>query len=325
MEFIRYEIHENDADRRIDRILRRVLPGLPLSAIYRLIRKGGVRLNGARVQPGTLCPDGSVLEIDRRQAGMHTKDSRDAAAPPENPDNRTAEAEKRFAERILLETKDLFFLNKPAGTAVHGADSLCAYIPHYMQAESLSFRSGALHRLDKNTTGILAFSRTLEGARWFSRNIQEKTIGKFYAGILESRGKTLTEGTWLDAPPAAAANRQSPGGAAKGMETDVIPVAASRNRILALFRIHTGRKHQIRRQAAARGFPLAGDTRYGGSPQEGGYFLHAVRMVFPEQRPEGLPEVLSAPFPERFIREADRLFGKNILADLFCTPYTENR
>ena len=302
MEFIRYEIHENDADRRIDRILRRFLPGLPLSAVYRLIRKGGVRLNGARVQPGTLCPAGSVLEIDRRQAGMHTKDSRPDAAPPENPDSRTAEAEKRFAGRILLKTKDLFFLNKPAGIAVHGADSLCTYIPHYMQAESLSFRSGALHRLDKNTTGILAFSRTLEGARWFSRNIQEKTIGKFYAGILESRGKNLTEG-----------------------KTDVIPVAASRNRILALFRIHTGRKHQIRRQASARGFPLAGDTRYGGSPQEGGYFLHAVRMVFPEQRPEGLPEVLSAPFPVRFIREADRLFGKNILADLFCTPYTENR
>ena len=101
MEFIRYEIHENDADRRIDRILRRFLPGLPLSAVYRLIRKGGVRLNGARVQPGTLCPAGSVLEIDRRQAGMHTKDSRPDAAPPENPDSRTAEG-KFFPVSIKL-------------------------------------------------------------------------------------------------------------------------------------------------------------------------------------------------------------------------------
>ena len=308
MEYARFTITENDCGRRLDRVLRRLLPAVPLSAIYKMLRKGQIRLDGKKAHPAALCQLSSIIEIDSRAAIIPPKDV--------NLPNKNIEGDSRsisIEEITVLETPDLLFLNKPQGIAVHGERSLCSTLPK-MQAEaaSLSFKAGPLHRLDKGTSGIIAFSKTLKGARWFSEAMRERRIVKLYAGILEMRGKALKGGLWLDEGDA--------NGSGKAMETRVIPIASAKGLTLAAFSLHTGRKRQIRRQAAARGMPLLGDARYGASSYGGGYFLHAGLMAFPKERLEGLAPMLEAPPPTRFELAAHDFFGIS-LADTLRSAY----
>ena len=120
---------------------------------------------------------------------------------------------------ILLQTTDLLIINKPAGIPVHGEHSIdtlfsgdahlcdntiqCGAMvrlsPNMPPAvrfgdkplQSLSFKPSPLHRLDKDTTGVLCFSRTLAGAQWFSQCLREKTVGKYYLGVV--RGVMLSQ------------------------------------------------------------------------------------------------------------------------------------
>ena len=152
--------------------------------------------------------------------------------------------------------------------------------------QSLSFKPGPLHRLDKDTTGVLCFSRTLAGAQWFSQCLREKTVGKYYLGVVrgvmlsqlitaeDESGKTITQCYSLRY------NKE---------------IEAS----LMLFKLITGKKHQIRKHTASVGHPLAGDRKYqGGNPLPAckRYLLHAWRLYFPASRPADLPAFIEAPF-----------------------------
>ena len=317
MDFSRYTITENDSGRRLDRVLRKLLPSLPLSAVYKLLRRGAIRLDGKKAEPATPCPLFSVIEVERRIAKEGLKAPQAVGTSNASPRPAKDSKAEGFIKKItLLETPDLLFLNKPQGIAVHGDSSLCSLLPLCEgEAASLSFRAGPLHRLDKNTTGLIAFSKTLEGARWFSKAMRERKIHKLYAGILETRGKALRGGLWTDALEIA-------GKGDKTMETQVFSVASASGFALAVFSLKTGRKRQIRRQAAMRGMPLLGDAQFGGSRHSGGYFLHAGLMAFPQERLEGVPSQLEAPFPDRFLQAAESIFGKGALDGIFQKVYS---
>ena len=215
---------------------------------------------------------------------------------------------------ILLQTTDLLIINKPAGIPVHGEHSIdtlfsgdahlcdntiqCGAMvrlsPNMPPAvrfgdkplQSLSFKPGPLHRLDKDTTGVLCFSRTLAGAQWFSQCLREKTVGKYYLGVVrgvmlsqlitaeDESGKTITQCYSLR----------------YNKEIEVS---------LMLFKLITGKKHQIRKHTASVGHPLAGDRKYqGGNPLPAckRYLLHAWRLYFPASRPADMPAFIEAPF-----------------------------
>ena len=313
MEYTRFTVTKDDSGRRLDRVLRRLLPAVPLSAIYKMLRKGQIRLDGKKAQGSALCQLSSIIEID----------SRAATIPPKDVNLQKSYIKEGFCsfgaplieEITVFESADLLFLNKPQGIAVHGEGSLCSMlIPTEAEAASLSFKAGPLHRLDAGTTGLIAFSKTLKGARWFSEAMRERRLGKLYAGILETRGDSPKSGLWIDEEKIGAR------GSGKAMETQVIPIASAKGLTLAAFSLRTGRKRQIRRQAAARGMPLLGDERYGGSRCKGGYFLHASVLAFPKERLEGLPKLIEAPFPTRFELFCRDFFGIS-LADTFRSAY----
>jgi 23S rRNA pseudouridine955/2504/2580 synthase len=182
---------------------------------------------------------------------------------------------------------------------------------------SLSFKPGPLHRLDRPTSGVIVFSLNLEGARFFSAMLREGRIKKQYLAIAD--GTLAKAGIWEDglvrdadakktAPLAASAAK---GGAGNGKQalTGVTPLAVSADgtHSLLLAEIFTGRTHQIRAQAAARGHPLSGDKKYGGSRQNGGFFLHAWKIEIPPQG-SGSPYGVTAPLPRRFRRKIEELF-----------------
>lgn len=301
MQFDRYVTGPDDAERRLDRIVRRFLPDLPLSSVYRLIRKGLIRVDGKRSSPENPVPPGVEIWIARL---TELEGSRHEAADHDAKHDPAADLS------VVFECEDLLVINKPVGLAVHGKDGLDGLVPQSDAArESLSFRSGPLHRLDRGTSGLIVFSKTLNGARWFSARLAAHDFDKRYIGIVSGRLEGSVE--WYD---------ESTDG--KPMITFAEPLAHTKTgpaRTLVQFRIVTGRKHQIRFQCAKHRVPLEGDTRYntGAVPGEGGYYLHAYRLGFGgTDRPEGLPPLLNAPLPARFSSRILTLFGKDALARL---------
>ncbi|ULQ60027.1 RluA family pseudouridine synthase [Brucepastera parasyntrophica] len=294
---------EDDKNRRIDRIIRRVLPELSLSAVYALFRKGLIKVDGKKVSHDFHVSGNSKIQI----AEFLVQENKEYQEKEYRP------AEYSPLPEILLETEDLLFINKPKGIPVHGDGGLSNLIPpSHKSLDSLSFRTGPLHRLDRDTSGILTFSRSLRGARWFSDLIQTRQIEKIYLGISEGICENST--AW-----------ESSTGDNKKMITMVKPLAIHNTEhsrcTLFLFKPVTGRKHQIRIQAAENGYPLTGDFRYGKKNSEG-YFLHARQLSFPEERLPDIPETITAPIPLSFCEKIEALFGKYVLDTLIMQTYT---
>ncbi|MDE5899068.1 MAG: RluA family pseudouridine synthase [Treponemataceae bacterium] len=321
MEFAEFSAGADDDGRRLDRIVRRFLPEEPLSGVYKAIRKGLVRLDGRNVPPDARVRKGALISV----AAFLLSAQKTVAPPPAG----AVPADGAPPYPVVFRNDHLIVVNKPAGIAVHGGGSSTAAteppmderIAAYYRAVrspggSLSFTPGPLHRLDRSTSGLLAFSWSILGARWFSRALSEHQIRKFYLGI--ARGNMERPEAWRDfitkddaAAPAprfctvAVSPRPTDGGAEAA--TRAVPLLHGSSGgvpyTLVRYEIETGRTHQIRAQSAAHGFPLLGDSAYGGGSAAGvRLFLHAARLEFPPDNPLSLPPALDAPPPEAFLR-----------------------
>lgn len=299
----------NDAGRRLDRVLRKLLPTLQLSALHGMIRKGLIQVNGSRARADQILILGDRIGIPDFVLGG-VSSSAGASSPTVSP--------TVPALPILLETEDLLFLNKPAGLLVHGEGvTLESMAKAYLSGRlppSLAFTPGPLHRLDRNTSGIVAFSKSIDGARCFSEALQSGEISKTYLAV--HFGNQMQAEDWRDnlvrdgrtTTSRLAQEERSEKG--KAAVTFVRPILESGSYHAAAIFLRTGRTHQIRSQAAARGLPLAGDLKYGapassrmpGAP--GGYLLHAWSLDFPTQ---GLR--VEAPLPDYFLLSLKTIFS----------------
>ena len=311
---------QDDDGRRLDRILRiymeKTVPDLPLSAIYRLIRMGKVLVDGKKAGADSRVKTGQVIEIKNIQKNDVDLSEKQEISSIKQPDIQSNN--KIFPLCILFEGNGLLILNKPAGIAVHGEHSLEEQVVSYLSPglpESISFRPGPLHRLDRMTSGIIVFSKNLDGARSFSSLLRERKVVKQYLAVVdgligkkETWGDLLVRDKNLRKTFTSDSNNCNKHNQGKSAESVVTPLASDGGRSLILVEIKTGRTHQIRAQAAARGRPLSGDKKYGGLPIEnitgGGYMLHAYRLGFPDAN--GKPLVITAP-----------PFAKNVLWDKF--------
>jgi 23S rRNA pseudouridine955/2504/2580 synthase len=334
---MQYTAGIDDGNRRLDRILRKAFPTLPLSAIHRLLRQGGVLVDGQRGAAPTRVRAGAVIElpyvtpttVDTTAVAPTDTSRRGAPASQQSmptlivraPGARTPGACAPSVLDILWEGAGLLILNKPEGLAVHGPASLEDAVRSYLKDKlppSLSFRPGPLHRLDKPTSGAIVFSASLEGARNFSALLREGRIRKRYIAIVE--GIVDGEAYWEDLLIRDREERKTqvsagtPAQAAQKARTRVFPLAAAKTGGYTLLEaeLYTGRTHQIRAQAAAHGHPLAGDRKYGGHFMAS-FLLHARTLEIPALPGVEGPLVIKAPLPERFQRAVASLFGDGVL------------
>jgi 23S rRNA pseudouridine955/2504/2580 synthase len=265
----------DDQGRRLDRVLRRALPELPLSLIHRLLREGKVLVDG-RPQSGDFrLREGQEIALPlRRREGPAAL----FAVPPP-----VSAPSPSPALRIIYEDADLLALNKEAGMEVHGSgESLEALVRAYLAPKlppSLSFRPGPLHRLDRPTSGVLVFSVSLSGARYFSALLREGKIRKFYLALVE--GAIGQAGSWEDSLfRDREARRTLVSAEGKPARTRFFPLGTCAGTggvySLLILEPETGRSHQIRAQAAVRGHPLGGDRTYGGRPLPAAFFFPVV-------------------------------------------------
>ncbi|MDR1216066.1 MAG: RluA family pseudouridine synthase [Treponema sp.] len=294
----------DDVGRRLDRIVRKLCPNVPLSIIYRLLRKGCILVDGKKAEPHERIHLNSVIFIPF--SASDTVSDRTTRLVQENQSTNV---------EIIAESEHLLALNKPSGMAVHdGKDSLTAWVAAYLAGKlrpSLSFTPGPLHRLDQATSGLIVFSKSLEGARLFTALIRERIVVKRYIALVD--GRVDKEYLWEDLLLRDQDQRKTFANAqGKSALTRVFPLAVSARQSLVRAEIFTGRTHQIRAQASLHGHPLSGDKKYGGSFQKNGFLLHAFEMEFPSDKPFASQKLTARP-PQAFQKKIEAIFERKII------------
>jgi len=304
----KYIIGPDDSDRRLDRILRTLCADVPLSGVYRMFRDGAVRVAGKKVDGSYRTKSGDSLEIRLPDGGRPD-------TPPALPSTVDKDAASAFRRMLLLETPDIAVVNKPRGVLTHGRggvdEAARAYYADRAGA-SLAFVPAPLHRLDRNTSGALAVSASLRGAVAFSAALQSGAVRKAYLALL---GGDMAAGeTWIDE-----LSRDSDSGVSrvdasgKRAEARAEPLLRSGGYTLASIVLGTGRTHQIRAQAASRGYALAGDSKYGGRPLAGGYVLHCASLSLPPLGEGDEARLVRAPLPAGAIAALRAIFGSGAI------------
>lgn len=303
---------KDDEGRRADRLLRRMLEDVSLSFIYAFIRRGSVRVNGKKIKGSEKIHEGDIIEIRR---GLEVKDKEVGLYTKKVSPNREA---SRLPLDILFQNEHILIVNKKEGVLTHGKGSIAEEVERkwreeaiYRKDASLSFIPGPLQRLDKATSGVLFFSQSLAGAKWFTDAIKAHKVKKTYLALLE--GEVTKEMQWKDML-SPSGNEKGGGfhtmkiaegrGGGKEAITSVYPIFSCRIPYALTFVkviIETGRKHQIRVQCAAHGYPLIGDRIYGSkeSSKEGGIYLHCAEVKLPINE-IGVPPIINAPLSSKF-------------------------
>jgi 23S rRNA pseudouridine1911/1915/1917 synthase len=277
------------AGERLDRYLAARLPELSRAQVQRLIEQGAVQVAGRAVRPATRVAAGQEITL---------------AIPPPVPATPQPEA---IPLDVLYEDGDLLVVNKPAGMVVHPApghaggtlvNALLARCPD-LAGIGGKLRPGIVHRLDKETSGLLVVAKHERAHRWLAAQLKARQMEKRYLALVDGAPATAT-GT-IDAPIGRdPRHSQRMAVVAGGRE------ALTHFRLLRRYRHHallevrpiTGRTHQIRVHLASIGCPVAGDRVYGRRQPTlplTRHFLHAARLTF--QLLSGQTRTFEAPLP----------------------------
>lgn len=310
MDFTDFTANSDDSQRRLDKVLRKFLDKTSLSELYKLIRKGLIRVNKKKTLPEYRINEGDVISI----ASFLLDKVKNPVSESSHVDLQKIDFIK---QRIVFENEHILIIDKPYDFNVHGDnESLDKFVTLYynskIENKSLSFTPGPLHRLDKKTTGLLSFSFSLDGARWFSENIQNHSITKKYYGLIQ--GKLLKKEEWKDTITNSdeksnfetvkiAENADEGKYAVTFVEPIAFGIYKGTDITFVKFQIITGRKHQIRFQSSFHNHPLLGDTAYGGKKIEGvlqDFYLQAFELNIPENSID-LPKCISIKPSNEFI------------------------
>lgn len=313
-----FNCRTNDEGRRLDRVIKKMLPDVPAGLIYSGIRKGLIRVNGKKSKQSYRIEENDIIQV---------KEVINYAPKPEQSAEPDACLTKKLDRLVVLRTDNLIFLNKPAGILTHGPDSLAEMLGNGLSGveDSLSFTPAPLHRLDRNTSGLLTVSLTIKGATRFSELIRKQTIYKYYIGLCLNgpKSKTRLEDNLIRNDKKTEINVDSK---IKGRRavTTAEPLIRNGRFTLCLFRIETGLTHQIRAQAAAAGFPLAGDNKYGGRTADfRGYILHSWSMLLPAHDEICGFKSVTADLPSQAMKKAGEIFGLEALEKAICSKKLE--
>ncbi|WP_445766489.1 23S rRNA pseudouridine(955/2504/2580) synthase RluC [Rheinheimera sp.] len=276
------EIEPDFIGQRIDNFLLARLKGVPKSVIYRVLRKGEVRVNKKRIKPEYKLQHDDVVRIPPL-----------TVAAEGEPVSVKLSMVKNLEQHILFEDNDLIVLNKPSGMAVHGGSGLQFGVIEALRAlRPLAKHLELVHRLDRDTSGCLLIAKKRSVLTHLHEQLRNKTVEKKYwalvAGDWDNKVRKVTE-------PLKKNTLQSGERVVRVDEKDGKP-SETRFRILQRYQQGTlveafpvtGRTHQIRVHTACKGHPIACDDKYGDNTftaqmQQVGLnrlFLHAKTLSF---------------------------------------------
>ncbi|MGF1753703.1 23S rRNA pseudouridine(955/2504/2580) synthase RluC [Vibrio makurazakiensis] len=292
------DIDEDMAGQRIDNFLRNQLKNIPKSMIYRIVRKGEVRVNKKRIKAEYKLKAGDMVRIPPVTIEEKVEDN-----VPSTKLNKVSELE----HCIIYEDDHLLILNKPSGTAVHGGSGLKFGAIEALRALRPDARFLELvHRIDRDTSGILLIAKKRSALRHLQAQFREKTVQKYYFALVMGEWKNSCK--VVNAPllknEVNSIVRVNPNG--KASETRFKVLEKFKDATLIQASPITGRTHQIRVHTQYTGHPIAWDDRYGdrrfdaytGKVGLDRLFLHAANIKFTHPGSEEKMDI-SAPMEKR--------------------------
>ena len=276
-------IPEHEDGTRLDRFLRRLFPGLGQGQIERMLRNGLIRLDGAKAKAATRLAAGQTLRLPSVIAKNLT-----ASKPAAPRIVASSTLRQQFDDMFLAEGKGWLALNKPSGLAVQGGTGTHHHIDAMMRAMSddAGSRLRLVHRIDKDTSGVLLLAKTIEAARSLTDAFQKHRLEKTYLALVmgfppESgsiHGSILKLGVKANEKMQVHKDGQSAQTLYRRLDH------AGRKIALMALRPLTGRTHQLRVHMTHIGYPICGDGKYAGNDAHPGgliarrLHLHAWRL-----------------------------------------------
>jgi 23S rRNA pseudouridine955/2504/2580 synthase len=305
----------DEADTRLDRWFRRHFPQLTQGALQKMLRTGQIRVDGKRAEANTRLAAGQEVRIPPLPEGPKPEPDGTRGRRPVPPE------EARALERLVLHRDaSLIVLDKPHGLPVQGGPGIARHLDGLLDALQFEAeeRPRLVHRLDRDTSGVLVLARTAAAAAFLARAFRGRDVEKTYWAVVTPQPE-IAEGR-IDLPLARLAGP-------RGERTEVVEEGEEGARAITDFRTLdtarrrvawlemqplTGRTHQLRVHAAAGlGTPILGDGKYGGAaahldglPNQ--LHLHARALRLPH--PEGGTLEVAAPLPPH-MRETFGFFG----------------
>jgi len=296
-------LYDEDEKERLDVFLTKRIEELTRSQIKRQIEEGDCTVNGKKVKCGYILKKGDAVNIELMDLKMED-------VQPEN-----------IPLNLVFENDDYAIINKPAGMVVHPAAGnhngtlVNALLFHFKNVSDVggSVRPGIVHRIDKDTTGLLVVAKNNKAHLNLAHQIAEKTCKRYYYALLEGRLKD--DDFWVNQPIARSENdriKMAVREDGKVASTFFHIVERFENYTLVECELKTGRTHQIRVHAKYIGHPVVGDKLYGYAKQKfklDSQLLHAHKLVLTDTK-TGERKTFEAPLPEEFKKVLDVLRKK---------------
>jgi 23S rRNA pseudouridine955/2504/2580 synthase len=305
------EVSRADDGMRLDRWFKTHYASLPHSRLEKLLRTGQVRVDGGRAKASTRLAAGQTVRIPP------------LSDTPPAPKHALSKADHAFLASITLhEDDDLLVLNKPSGIAVQGGTKTTRHIDRLLEGlgDGPETRPRLVHRLDRDTSGVLVIAKRRAVAAKLGRAFQTRSVRKIYWALLHgvpkpSQGKVDAALVKAGGPDGDRVRKARPGekDIAQSAVThySVVDRAGQKVSFVSLKPV-TGRQHQLRAHMAIIGHPIFGDGKYEGDKNlpdgiSNRLYLHARRISFPHPSGEGVVDI-TAPLPEHMAK-AFALFG----------------
>ncbi len=305
-----FTVAPDDDGIRVDRWFKRHLPQIGFGTVSKWARTGQIRVDGKRVKPDDRLEQGQQIRVPPGGDAPHKK-------VKARRELKSAEIEQA-AKMVIQKTKSALVLNKPPGLATQGGTNTFNHVDGLLDAymeEGDDQRPRLVHRLDKDTSGVLLVARTPGSAAFFSKRFSGRSAKKIYWALVVGV-PDIREGV-IEAPLA-----KQPGSGGEKMHVDheggapaktkyrVVESAGKKAAWLELQPM-TGRTHQLRVHCAAMGHPIVGDGKYGGKDAfltgsiSRKMHLHARRLII--DSPDGGKLDVTANLPEHFAASMEQI------------------
>lgn len=323
--------HEEDGI-RMDRWFKRHFPALTHGRLEKLLRTGQVRLDGKRVKAADRVTSGQTVRLPPQVVHGKLEEKLRAVAKPA--------MRGSLEDAILYMDKSVIVLNKPSGLATQGGSGLSQHVDGML--DSLAFerntRPKLVHRLDRDTSGVLVVARTTPAAAQLSRSLAERDAQKVYwaltKGVPKVKRGTIKAALVKEAGFGAHGRDErmttvEPGAVnedAKNAITDYVVIGTAGEEFAwVAVKPRTGRTHQIRVHLAALGTPIVGDFKYGGTDVRGrgeiDNRLHLHARSIDIARPDGGRLAVTAPLPAHMLKTWNLLgFDAELTSNPFEKP-----